>query len=98
MLGAHRVKAEVGIGKFGLGHGSAGTCLSRLAAGAPSAFGPDGRVVGVDPELAQQMSVVRSEMQRLALFISSHPWIAGSGNRYAAWQQVDQAAKAPAGQ
>ena len=72
--------------------------LSRLAAAAPSPFGPDGRVVGADPDLAQQMNAVRGEMQRLALFISGHPWITGSGNRYAAWQQVNQAAKAPAEQ
>jgi len=72
--------------------------LSRLAAGAPSAFGPDGRVAGVDPTLAERMDAVRGEMQRLALFISGHAWITGSGNRYGAWKQVDAAAKAPAEQ
>lgn len=50
----------------------------------------DHGVVSTDAEL----NAVRGEMQRLALFISGHDWITSSGNRYGAWQRVDQAAKA----
>ena len=67
--------------------------LSRLARLAPKPVIDHG-VVNTDAELNAKMDAVRGEMQRLALFISGHAWIASCGNRYGAWQRVDQAAKA----
>jgi hypothetical protein len=68
--------------------------LAALAAGAPSAIAQDGRVVGVDPELAARMAAVHARMQQLALFIVGHDWLGQAANRVAAWQRVDQLAKA----
>jgi hypothetical protein len=68
--------------------------LSRLAAAAPRAVVKDGVVIGADTELNARMAAVREEQRCLAEFIASHAWITASGNRYAAWKTVDQAAKA----
>jgi hypothetical protein len=45
--------------------------LAALAAGAPSAIAQDGRVVGVDPELAARMAAVHAGA-RIARFRGPH--------------------------
>jgi hypothetical protein len=68
--------------------------LSALAAEAPSVFAEDGSIVGAEPELAARMNAVRARMQQLALFIAGHDWLGQASNRFAAWKQVDELAKA----